>query len=192
MARSRCFASRCAYAFGLAGFLLACGDSAQGVAESPPPSDADGALTTADYIERFVQYVHWPAERTGAPWHVCGGPASSLKGADYAGRVARGRSFHLTRVEEPNAAHECNILDLTGSTPADAGHFLDAVRGAPILTVGTGPAFCSAGGIICFLPAGPRSFEINVSAVKRAGLVVNARLLNLGRSESEQTRGSTP
>lgn len=150
------------------------------------------AFTTSDYIERFVQYVRWPAERADTPWHVCSASASASKEADYVGRSARGRAFRMTRVAAPDTARECQILDLTGSTLADAQHFLDAVRGAPVLTVGTGAAFCGAGGIVCFMPTGPRPFEINVSAVKRAGLVVNARLLDLGRGRSAQARGDTP
>lgn len=183
---------RCGYVLGLAGILLACGVVAHGASEPRQSSEAAAAFTTSDYIERFVQYVRWPAEQPATPWHVCGTSASASKEADYVGRLARGSAFRLTRVAAPDVARDCQILDLTGSTLADAQHFLDAVRGAPVLTVGTGAAFCSAGGIVCFMPTGPRPFEINASAVNRAGLVVNARLLNLGRGRPASPRGDTP
>ena len=190
MARSLSPRSRCGYAFWLLEILLACG-IAHAAGEARQPSSAVAALTTSDYIERFVQYVRWPAEQADTPWRVCSAPASTSNEADYVGRMARGRGFRMTRIEAPDTARECHILDLTGSTPADAQHFLDAVRGAPVLTVGTGASFCSAGGIVCFLPTGPHPFEINVSAVRHAGLVVNSRLLNLGRGQSAQTQGGT-
>lgn len=59
---------------------------------------------------------------------------------------------------------------------------LAALASRPVLTLGSGAAFCSSGGLFCLQPAGAGTrFSVNTDAVARSGLVVNARVLQLGR-----------
>ena len=51
-----------------------------------------------------------------------------------------------------------------------------------MLTVGSGRDFCSTGGMICLLLDQPRGgFEVNLSAIRGAGLLINAKLLMMAR-----------
>jgi hypothetical protein len=162
-------------------FLLAGCPCAHAQEPAKPTAAAIVPLTTPDYIERFVHYVHWPAERAGAAWRVCVTSDLAAAQATYAPKRARGRAFIAVVATTPEAARTCQILDLTGIALDEAKRFLDAVATAPVLTIGTGATFCSAGGSVCFSSGNRHAFEINLSSVKRSGLLVNARLLSLGR-----------
>lgn len=135
----------------------------------------------ADYIARFVQYVHWRSEEGIQRWQICvAGDVASVR-ADYADLLARGKPFEVRAVQASDDLGSCQVLDLTSIGSAAIPGYLDAVREKPVLTVGSGSAFCSAGGLICLAPAGsPSAFEVNLSAVKRSGLLISAKLLSLG------------
>jgi hypothetical protein len=158
----------------------------QDAPKSKPASAPEvvATLQTPDYIERFVQYVHWPAEGRDGPWRVCVTTDLASAKVSYAQRSARGRQFQAYQADTPEAVRDCQILDLTGLPLGDAQRFLKVASEAPVLTVGTGATFCSAGGIVCLGSGAEHPFDINLSAVRRSRLLVNARLLSLGHSLS--------
>lgn len=156
------------------------------------PSASAGHFGPADYIVRFVQYVRWPADDGAQPWRVCVTRSLADARSDYAGSTVRGRAFEVSLIEEPATVTACQVLDLTGVSAERARPFLEAARPAAVLTVGDGASFCSAGGVICLDPKGASAepaFEINLSAVKRSGLAVHARMMQLGRRGAA---GDTP
>ena len=143
-----------------------------------PAADNTGADA---YLLGFIQYVRWPAEEAIVAWHVCT-PAAAGKATAYGGRHARGKPVSVRPVAAGDSLDGCQILDLTDAPAARAKALLALARKQPILTVGEYPAFCTAGGIVCFRSGDTASgFEINLTAVQEAGLRVNAQLLNLGR-----------
>jgi hypothetical protein len=74
---------------------------------------------------------------------------------------------------------ECHILLIDSGL---AGPFLDAVRGAPVLTVGNGTYFTEQGGMIDFVSQeSTLHFEINFEAAEDARLRISAKLLALAR-----------
>ncbi|MDR2012790.1 MAG: YfiR family protein [Rhodanobacter sp.] len=154
------------------------------IAASHDPSRA------AYYIVRFAQYVHWPLENDLPHWVICVPKSLDTSPRDYADQTARGKSFEIREVDAPAQISGCQVLDLTLLDEQAAYGFLAQARKRPILTVGRGSAFCSSGGVIC-LERGKRyfSFEINLSATHEAGLLINARLLSMGK-ESTTTGGS--
>ena len=101
-----------------------------------------------------------------------------------------GLSYYVTPVDWRSGGFQA--LDLTAVDAAAAAAFLKAaqpLRG--LLTVGDGKDFCSAGGLICLHLREPRGgFEVNLSAVKNAGFVINAKLLMMARQPA--TEGTPP
>jgi len=169
-----------------AAFAYASGAWAQAAAPS------DGLASTGEYIVGFVQYVHWPAEDAAKTWQVCVGSPLGDRTAYYAGRTARGKAFSVRAVAASDALADCHILDLTNTSEGDAKAFLARARPLAILTVGEGERFCTTGGIACLRSHPDGGFEINLSAVQRARLMVNAQLLMLGRRRETAGDGPTP
>jgi hypothetical protein len=75
----------------------------------------------------------------------------------------------------------CHVLDLTATATAMSQAMLMRARPLPILSVGSGSEFCSDGGQLCLhLKDHDQKFEVNLSAVRDAGLSVSSRLLMIG------------
>jgi hypothetical protein len=166
---------------------LGCASGALAQASPPEPS---GLGTSGEYILGFIQYVRWPAEESIRTWQVCVPSAPASKAASYSGRTARGRPLTVRQVAASDALAECQILDLTDAPAASAKPLLAQARKQPVLTIGEGSHFCSAGGVICLRARhGAGGFEINLSAVQEAGLNVNAQLLMLGRRRQTASGG---
>jgi hypothetical protein len=141
-------------------------------------------------LSGFIQYTRWPAEAELRRWEVCVPAGGSVPGEGES-PAARGRPIAIRVLAPGEGADRCQILDLTGLPPAAARALLDRTRGLPVLTIGQGDAFCSAGGVICLRSTGAGGgFEVNLSALQEAGLAANAQLLMLGRRR--QTAGAAP
>ncbi|MEP7043560.1 MAG: YfiR family protein [Dokdonella sp.] len=151
-------------------------------ASSTEPDEAD------DYIAGFVRYVHWPYEDMAANWTLCvGGDPAVDRDARRAAGNARGKSFVLRHVDSADGLDGCHVLDLTGADHATSVALLARSRGRPVLSVGRGADFCTAGGLICLRePGSERAFEVNLSAIRESGLSVSARLLRLGAARTPQ------
>jgi hypothetical protein len=171
------------------GIAATVGIAGSALAQTAPPPGGS-LVTSSDYIPGFVQYVRWPGDEGFRSWQVCVATARADGGAVYAGRTARGRPFSFRQVAPSDPLGDCNVLDLTGAPPAGVKPMLERARRLPVLTVGEGESFCTAGGVICLRPRDVGGFEVNLSALQEAGLIANAQLLMLGRKR--QTAGAAP
>ncbi|HEY1075887.1 MAG TPA: YfiR family protein [Fontimonas sp.] len=160
------------------------------------PMPAEGLSTSAEYIVGFVRHVRWSDEERLPAWRVCiVGELPREQERAYAGRIVRGKPFAVLHLETDDPLGDCQVLDLTTVSSTRAQQVLSQVRGQPILAVGTGAEFCSAGGQIClhFASDGAQSrrkFEVNLSTIKESKLQASARLLTVGtvRAGSEEPR----
>lgn len=154
------------------------------------PARASSTALSADRLAGFIQYLRWPGEGELRRWQVCVAvPDPALPEGELL--TARGRPVFVRAVRAGESPDGCQILDLTGLPPADIRAFLERARRLPVLTIGDGAAFCSAGGTVCMRsPAAGGGFEVNLSALQEAGLNANAQLLMLGRRR--QTAGAAP
>ncbi|MBS0515903.1 MAG: YfiR family protein [Proteobacteria bacterium] len=159
---------------------IACGAEAQ----------TDGLSNSAEYITGFVHYVHWQGEDRLPAWTVCiVGDVPVEQDRVYAGRIVRGKPFAIHRIDAEAALNNCQVLDLSAADAATTDKLLARVRRQPILAVGSGSGFCTAGGQICLHLGGApaaeqQKFEVNISAMREAALVVSSRLLTLGSSRT--------
>jgi hypothetical protein len=148
------------------------------------PGLAAAALPTPqEYISGFLLYVRWPNEAAIGVWQICVAAPASASDAQYADLVVRERKFAVRHVTPSDALASCQVLDLTGVDAAATSALLKAAQPLHgLLTVGDGKDFCSAGGLICLHLHEPRGgFEVNLSAVKNAGFIINAKLLMMAR-----------
>ena len=122
-------------------------------------------------------------------WDVCVLPGAAVPDGELPN--ARGRPIVVRALAANESPDRCQILDLTGMTAAQTRKMLERTRRAPVVTIGEGEAFCTAGGVICTRDAAAGGgFEVNLSALQEAGLAANAQLLMLGRRR--QTAGAAP
>lgn len=153
------------------------------------PARAPSAALASDRLVGFIQYIRWPADGDLRRWDVCVMPGAAHPDSELP--TARGRPIVVRTLAANEAPDRCHILDLTGLTAAQTRAMLERTRRTPVVTIGEGEAFCSAGGVICTRNAAAGGgFEVNLSALQDAGLAANAQLLMLGRRR--QTAGATP
>jgi len=145
---------------------------------------ATGAITAPEYqvkaafIYKFATYIRWPAQggaARGQPFviGVIGkdpfGPALDLV---MRGQNVQGRAIVVSRVAQPEEALRCQVLFVCSSERRNLRRILDALRGAPVLTVGDMDQFAELGGMINLVTTEDHHihFEINKGAIDRAGL----------------------
>jgi hypothetical protein len=153
------------------------------------PARAPSAALASDRLIGFIQYIRWPGEGELRRWDVCVAPGQTIPDGEWP--TARGRPIVVRALAANEAPDRCQILDLTGLTAAQTRAMLDRTRRTPVVTIGDGEAFCTAGGVICTRTAAAGGgFEVNLSALQDAGLAASAQLLMLGRRR--QTAGAAP
>ena len=141
----------------------------------------------AVFIFNFVQFVEWPPDAFDSPESpftigVLGDdPFGSLLDEAVKGEVVKGRPLLVARFRRVEDIKTCHVLFVS---PSEAGMYeqiLAALRTRPTLTVGETESFTSRG-MIRFLTERNRvRLEVNVGAVKAAGLTISSNLLRAAR-----------
>jgi hypothetical protein len=134
----------------------------------------------AGYIYNFTKFITWP-EDDAATFNLC------ILGKDPFGnlidpiekRVAQGRPIKVFRFDELNTGHQCHILYISTADfsiknlPINYGAF-------KTLTVSENDKFAPQGGMIGFVNRdGKIRLQINLDAIKRGGLKISAKLLEV-------------
>ena len=157
------------------------------------PADARApALETsikATYLYKFAPFVTWPESDPAKPFTICivgADPFGAVLDQAVAGQVYAQRPLQLARIETVNRQSGCDIAYLGGSRAQPVEAALEALRGAPVLTVTDGSA---PDGIIAFrLDAGHVRFRVDEEAAADSGLTISSKLLSLALSI--RTKGS--
>jgi len=130
----------------------------------------------AGYLYNFTKFVTWP-EDAAETFNLC------IVGDDPFGDLIKpieqrnvlGKPIKVVMLDKLPAHIQCSILfagKFNGALP-DKG--LESV-----LTVGDGEAFVQRGGMISFAnKEGRVKLQINLSAIKRSGLKISAKLLEI-------------
>jgi hypothetical protein len=171
---------RCAAA--VAAALLLC-TSIGGAQDVTEPS------LKAAFIYNFAKFTEWPQGTlpAAAPFTACvlgaNASASPIQMAlerTVKGRQFAGRQISVVQMRIDGQLRSCHLLYLSGVTLAQVAAILEAVRGAPVLTVSDVDDFARRGGIAqMFVEDGKMRFELNLEAAKRSGLELSSKLLVL-------------
>jgi hypothetical protein len=168
-----------------------CATSA-GAGGDPDPAGARVATPAipANYLRGFVEYTRWPAEDAIERWRLCTPGAAAPLWSRYQGITVRGRTFEVLHIANGDDGNSCQLLDLTTLDVAAAAPLLERFHGRPVLLIGIGEDFCSAGGHVCLATGpGPGDFRINLSAAHASGLTINSKLLLIGRKRTSRDDG---
>lgn len=143
----------------------------------------------AVWLERFTRYIDWPANsRVGDPkiaftlcvWHD---PAvTKLAQQLYADQRIKEKAVQVIELIQPAAAIDCDLLYFPNAPERDWSKFSQALSAQPILVVTVNPAGAERGTHInMYEEQGYQRFEIDVEQMKRIGLSVRSRLLQVAR-----------
>jgi hypothetical protein len=140
----------------------------------------------AAFIYNIAKFVEWPKEsmNKSETLNVCvwgDNPfGSSLKALE--GKDVQGKKFVIKNAKTVEDINHCQIVFVGKSEQKNLSKILTILNGRSVLTVGDTEDFAHRGGIVNFyLENEMIRFEINLDAVKRAGLNISSKLLKLAR-----------
>jgi hypothetical protein len=166
-------------------------------AQSPEMSEAINPQyeynVKAAFLYSFGRYVEWPKgasdQSSGAfVIGVCGeDPFEQILDRIAQSKTIQGRRIVVQRMATVEELQPCQILFVSRSIPPPQQiTIINKMRNDGTLLVGESPGFAErGGGINFFLEGGTVRFEINVEAIRREKLLLDAKLLNLGKKVSE-------
>jgi hypothetical protein len=142
----------------------------------------------AAFLFNFAKFVEWPAGAFAGPedpivFGVLGDDPVGEAIGGLAGKTVQGRKVAVRRYQSVSEVKVCQVLYISESQSDRAEGIIAALRGAPVLLVADDDDFARRGGMINFvLERNKVGFEINVDAVKRSKLGINAQLIKLART----------
>jgi hypothetical protein len=158
-------------------------------------STIDEREVKAVFLFNFAQFVDWPASAFPTPSApivigILGNdPFGSVLDQVVEGELIKGRPLAIGRFRRVEDITACHVLFISPSEAATYERIIAALRARPILTVGETEGFTSRG-MVRFLTQRNRvRLEVNIEAVKTAGLTVSSNLLRAARIVGATTRG---
>ncbi|MGR4866021.1 YfiR family protein [Caulobacter sp. LARHSG274] len=144
----------------------------------------------AAYLQKLVSFVDWPPGSfppPGAAINLCvvgDDPFGPVLDQIVENQQIDGRPLAVRRLPMVSGPSGCQILYIAGSKRQSIAAALQAVRGAPSLTITDGPD--APGSIVQFVVKQDRvRFTIDVAAAARNGLTISAKLLSLALAVRE-------
>jgi hypothetical protein len=151
-------------------------------AQGPKPTDYD---VKAAYLYNFGRFVEWPdsvATKSNS-FNVCvlgQDPFGPALDSTLAGETIGGKNVTARRISSPQEAVNCRILFMSSAEGSRLSKIMEALDKGSVLTVSDMPQFSQRGGMIQFVLEGKKvRFEVNLTAVQRAGLTLSSELLKV-------------
>lgn len=163
---------------------------------TPPGSAADRSLeyaVKATFLYKFAPFVGWPPsafDQPNAPFVLCivgNDPFADPVEKTIASQHIGDHPIVLRRLAAVDAKAGCHLMFVDGSPGQTTAQALDAVRGAPTLTVtDSGDA---TPGIIQFVVVDGRvNFDIDTVAAAANHLTISSKLLALAHGVTQGAR----
>lgn len=159
---------------GLRTFIAVMALAASSTSVNAGGASAEDSVKAA-FVYNFAKLTTWPGGSGNLVIGVIGssGAGDAIKTV-VDGKDANGRKIDVKSIGAGDAK-SCQMVFVCGSGKAPSA-------GSGVLTVGEGPGFASSGGGIGFVTDGGKvRFEINVGAIKKAGLSVSDKLTAIGK-----------
>ncbi|MGH9545236.1 MAG: YfiR family protein [Terriglobales bacterium] len=151
-------------------------------AQGSKPTDYD---VKAVYLYNFGRFVEWPVSVASKSdsFNVCvfgQDPFGPTLDSTLAGETIGGKSVAAKRISSPQEAVRCQILFMSATEDSRLNKIMEALDKGAVLTVSDMPQFSQRGGMIQFVLEGKKvRFEVNLTAVQRAGLTLSSELLKV-------------
>lgn len=146
---------------------------------------SDTSRVEAIYLRKILEFVEWPSSASFANgnFHVCVAGRYGLSftlAQEMRTTLVAGRKIEVQIIHKEQDLKSCQVLFVNTPDTKQRARFLQAAKGAQILTVGDDTDFLEAGGILKFCNHGDRvQFEVDLPAARTAGLKFDGRLLSM-------------
>ncbi len=155
----------------------------------PRPSGAEPRVAREHavklaYLFNLIRFTRWPegALPPDGPFTlgVLGDDPFGPLLAELERRKLHERPVRVVRIRAPEQARECQALFVAASESQRLGAILHLLEGLPVLTFGDLTDFAARGGGVGFVRQGDRvRFEVNLGAIRKAGLRMSSEVLRL-------------
>lgn len=170
--------------------MLAAAGALTAVLGEAPPAGAEGneleLAVKATYLYKLAPFVSWPASvysAPNAPLTICvqgTDPFGSVLDRATGGQVVVTHPVVVRRLARLEADSGCQIAFVAGGAAQSQAQALQAVEGAPVLTVTDEQRGSSARGIVqLLLEGGKVRFSIDAARADRNGVAISSKLLAL-------------
>ncbi|CAK0779374.1 Transmembrane protein [Gammaproteobacteria bacterium] len=136
----------------------------------------------AAYLFNFAVLTEWP--KPFSTLNLCISAEEDLAQAlnSIVGKKVRGMDLNLVRLVTWRDISHCHILFLGEVDRLQVRDLLNRLRDSPVLTVTDVEGMMVEGVMIGILESADRlTFEVNLAASRRAGLIISSKLLHLAR-----------
>jgi hypothetical protein len=166
------------------------------LAEGPTVSEYQ---VKAAFLYNFIKFIEWPDKAFSLPADpiVVGllgdDPFGTVLDETLAGKSVQGRPLKVVRFPKLAAVERCHVLFVADSDPDHINAVVEREGRSPVLTVGELPGFIDLGGMIGFdVEARRVRFDVNLKALRAAGLKPSSQLLKVARSVHNGSGEVTP
>lgn len=140
----------------------------------------------AAFLYNFALFAEWPADaRKDGAFVLCVAGRGLFDAAFDAieGKPVRSQKLAVRRVDGLQGLDECHMLYIAPAEEMRLNHILGLAGRRPILTVADAEGWSGRGVMINLVTRqGRLAFDVNLDAVRRAGLDMSSRLLRLASS----------
>ncbi len=146
----------------------------------------------AAFLLNFAKFMKWPSQMfsdtsSSLTIYILGKDPFDEALKNIEGKIVKGRKLVVKKALCIEDVKECHILFICTSEKKNLAEVLEKIKNMPILTVAETNNFCQSGGAVNFIVVKKKvRFEINVDVVKRTGLKISSKLLNLSKIVKER------
>jgi hypothetical protein len=141
----------------------------------------DERAVRAAFLFNLTKYVSWPRAHEHLVIGVIGnGDIGSVLKQVLEGKISDGRPITVVLHSPDSELGECDVLYISGVTPATVRSILNRAASRAVLTVGENDQFVRAGGMVALVRSGDQiEIEVNLAALRNRRLDMSSRLLKL-------------
>ncbi|MBR0564764.1 YfiR family protein [Azoarcus sp. L1K30] len=165
--------------------LCALASLAAGVSASRAGNDivAGNQVSRGEAVWGILSYTRWPSDPNPVRLCIVGSTTAAVSIRQSASWLETGRSYVVKDLAPGEAAvQRCDIVYVGNLPPDETSALLQQIVTAPVLSIGEGSEFCSAGGMFCFEDqSGSTRFSANLNAISRSELRINPQVLRLSK-----------
>jgi hypothetical protein len=173
----------------IAGLLsLGSGVPAASLAQATAPPVPEYVMK-ATYLYNFMVFTEWPnpdasspsLPREGLNLCVFGQDSFGSALANLEGKNVNGRRLSVQRLNHLPGIKKCHLLFVTEREAPNMQSIQNSIGDAPVLTVADSPLATSAA-IMLTVDGNRLVFDVNVQRVKKQGINLSSKVLQLARS----------
>ena len=154
---------------------------------------ANEYVVKAVFVERFTRFVEWPensgVQDTVKPFiiSVIGkNPFNKTLESLYSKQKIKNKKVLIKEIQDIGKNPDCNLLFISESAENKLDDILKVTRNKPILTIVDSEDYAKKGFLISFyLADGKVRFQINEDSVRKTGLQMSYRLLQMAKIVKE-------